>query len=426
MSDLFPSSAKEARRILLDIDVFGLDPISALEKAAKYNPNKMFSEFLYGYTTIIKTGGDLTSFLNNKLEEIYQSREQKVKQSSDTIATLAEGYVTITSVLGISLFVLYQAQSIVSRSTGGLQGVEMFGLVGVPALSGLFLYMLDSVQARLPFVDYRPYKAFAYTAALGPIIFLLPLPLTLFMHVSVALMSTVVYPTIVATRQSGERRALETRLPDFIRDISEGRKIGLSPEATVQGLADKNYGRLSKHVKTMSSQLSWGVSLRQVVSTFVEGVTSWVTREVGMLLMEVVDVGGGTVRSFTDMASFTRKMNDLEQEKKSSLRPYIFITYFSSIMVMVTTLIMVYFVASPIKLNVGGNLHVETMAPAIDVGTINILLAIAAVESWAIGLVAGKMGEGSTADGFKHALILLLVGVVSVYVAQVFLGVKLQ
>ena len=426
MSDLFPSSAKEARRILLDIDVFGLDPISALEKAAKYNPNKMFSEFLYGYTTIIKTGGDLSSFLNNKLEEIYQAREQKVKQSSDTIATLAEGYVTITSVLGISLFVLYQAQSIVSRSTGGLQGVELFGLVGVPALSGLFLFMLDSVQARLPFVDYKPYKAFAYTAALGPIIYLLPLPLSLFMHVSVALMSTVVYPTIVAARQGGERRALEARLPDFIRDISEGRKIGLSPEATVQGLADKNYGRLSKHVKSMSSQLSWGVSLHQVVSTFVKGVTSWVTREVGMLLMEVVDVGGGTVKSFTDMANFTRKMNDLEQEKKSSLRPYIFITYFSSIMVMVTTLIMVYFVASPIKLNVGGNLRVETMAPAIDVGTINILLSIAAVESWAIGLVAGKMGEGSTADGFKHALILLLVGVISVYVAEVFLKVKLQ
>jgi len=218
---------------------------------------------------------------------------------------------------------------------------------------------------------------------------------------------------------------LESRLPDFIRDISEGRKIGLSPESTIQGLAEKNYGLLSKHVKRMSAQLSWGVSLRQVISSFVAQVRSWITREAGMLLMEVVDVGGGTVKSFQDMADFTRKMNDLEKEKKSSLRAYIFIMYFSSIMVVVTTLIMVYFVSSPINITVAGHAAANTHKP-VDLATTNLLLTIAAVESFAIGIVAGKMGEGSTGDGFKHALILLLIGIISVYTAQVLLNVRLQ
>jgi flagellar protein FlaJ len=231
------------------------------------------------------------------------------------------------------------------------------------------------------------------------------------------------YPAAVATRASRERKALENSLPDFIRDISEGRKIGLSPEATVQGLASKNYGILSRHVRKMSSQLSWGVSLRQVISTFVTGVQSWVTREVGMLLMEVVDVGGGTVRSFTDMADFTRRINDLESERKSSLRPYLFILYFSSIMVVVTTLIMVYFVSTPLNLSVAGR---AAQASKVDLGTTNILLTIAAVESFVIGVVAGKMGEGSSADGFKHALILVVIGLISVYAAQAVLGIEIQ
>lgn len=423
MSDIFPASAKEAKRILLDIDVFGLDPISAFEKAARFNPNRLFAEFLYGYTTVIKTGGDLSSYLNNKLKEIYEARAQKVKRSSDTVATLAEGYVTITSVLGITLFTLFQSQSIVSSSSSGIQGLEVFGLIGVPALSFLFIYLLDNVQAKFPFVDYRPYKAFLYSVPIGVAFFFVPLPLTLFVHVSVSLILTVTYPTIVATRASNERKALESRLPDFIRDISEGRKIGLSPEATVQGLADKHYGLLSRHVKRMSSQLSWGVSLRQVISTFVSGVKSWLTREAGMLLMEVVDAGGGTVRSFTDMADFTRKVNDLESEKRSSLRPYIFIMYFSSIMVVVTTLIMVYFVSTPFNLSVAGRAAQPTK---VDLGTTNILLTIAAVESWVIGIVAGKMGEGSTADGFKHALILVVIGLASVYIAQAVLGIRIQ
>lgn len=230
MSDIFPNAAKEAKRILLDIDVFGLDPITALEKAAETSPNKQFSELLYGYTTIIKTGGDISSFLNNKLKEIYEARALKTKKAADTIGTLAEGYVTITSVLGISLFVLFQAQALISHNNAGLQGVEVFGLVGVPLFSVLFLYVLNGVQSRYPYVDYGPYKVFGMSVPIGIVVYFIPLPTPMFVHISIALAAMTLPPTVVATKSARERNALEKALPDFIRDISEGRKIGLSPE----------------------------------------------------------------------------------------------------------------------------------------------------------------------------------------------------
>jgi flagellar protein FlaJ len=416
MSDIFPNASKEAKRILLDIDVFGLDPITALEKAADTSPNKQFAELLYGYTTIIKTGGDISSFLNNKLKEIYEARALKVKKSSDTIGTLAEGYVTITAVLGISLFVLFQAQALISHSSAGLQGVEVFGLVGVPLFSVLFLFVLNGVQSRYPFVDYGPYKTFAVSIPIGLVAYFVPLPAPTFVHVSLALTAMTIPPTVVAVRAGRERNALEKALPDFIRDISEGRKIGLSPEQTIQALAEKHYGQLSKHVKKMSSQVSWGVSTVQVITTFVSEVKSWVTREAGMLLAEVIDVGGGTVRSFSDMADFARKMNDLEGEKRSALKPYLFICYFSAIMVVVTTFIMVYFISTPI--NFGAASKIAPPPATVDKGAIDVLLTVSIFESWVIGIVAGKMGEGSTADGFKHALALVLIALFSVYFAQ--------
>jgi flagellar protein FlaJ len=61
---IFPAAAYEARRILLDVDVYGLDPVSALEKAAKYSASKPFSELLSGYTTVLRTGGDHVNYLN--------------------------------------------------------------------------------------------------------------------------------------------------------------------------------------------------------------------------------------------------------------------------------------------------------------------------------------------------------------------------
>jgi archaeal flagellar protein FlaJ len=59
MTKIFPAASKEAKRILVDIEVFGTDPITALETAARNMPNKPFAEFLYGYTTVLKVGGDV-------------------------------------------------------------------------------------------------------------------------------------------------------------------------------------------------------------------------------------------------------------------------------------------------------------------------------------------------------------------------------
>ena len=50
---LFPAAAKEAKRILVEVDVFGQDPITAIEKIARWNPSRTFSEFLFGYTAIL-------------------------------------------------------------------------------------------------------------------------------------------------------------------------------------------------------------------------------------------------------------------------------------------------------------------------------------------------------------------------------------
>jgi flagellar protein FlaJ len=417
MSKLFPAAAREAKRILVDVEVFGIDPITALEKAAKFNPNRNFAEFLYGYTTVLKTGGDFVNYLSIKLKEIFDQRESKVKRSSETIGTLAEAYMTVTALLGITLFVLYEVEAILTHSSGGIQSLFVYAFVAVPLLSVIFLWILDGTQIKQPYVDMRPYKAFAISAPIGGVLFLLPLPLTLTLHVSLALATMVAAPSVLSIRYGRERRGMEKALPDFIRDMAEGRKIGLPPESTLEQLASKNYGRLSKHVRKMGSQISWGVALRKVVNTFTTEVHSWITRAVGTLMMEVIDVGGGTVKSFSDMADFTRKVNDLEDEKTSMLRPYIFVIYMSGIMVVVTTFLMAYLLVQASSIGPAG----FTAFPALDKNTVDLLFVSAVFQGWVVGFVAGKMGEGSVASGFKHSLILVVVSIATIYLGSIFI-----
>ncbi len=416
-SKVFPAAAKEAKRILVEIDVFGTDPITAIEEAARHNPHRAFAEFLYGYTTVLKTGGDVVSYVNVKLKETFDKRSSKIRRTSDSIGTLAEAYVTVTAVLGISLFTLYQIQAIIAHDQGGLNSIYAFSFLMVPLVSGVFIWLLNGMAPRQPFLDMRPFKAFFASIPVGVAIFLVPIPIKLYIHVSIALISIVLVPAILNMKYAGERKGLERALPDFIRDVSEGRKIGLPPEGAIEQLANKDYGRLSKSVKRMGSQLSWGLTLTKVISTFTAEVNSWITKVVGTLMVEVVDIGGGTVKSFGEMADFTRKVNDMESDQRSALRPYVFVTYMAGLLLVITTFLMVFLMSQPATLihSVSTN-AASALSQAPPPATIEGLLTAALFEGWVVGLVAGKMGESSVAEGFKHALALVLLSLATIAV----------
>lgn len=417
MHKVFPAASKEANRILVDVDVFGLDPVTALANAAKRNPNKSFADFLYGYTTIVRTGGDLNGYVSNKMAEIYEGRNAKMKQSTETIGTFAEAYVTLTSVLGISLFMLYEIQAVLTHNSGGLKSLLLFSFVLVPLISVMFIWIMDGSVPKQPYMDYRPYKLFAVFSAVGAALFLVPLRLPLYEHAAIALMASVSVPGFLAVKYDRERSRLENALPNFIRDVSEGRKIGLSPAGSIEQLYTRNYGSLTRHVKKVAAQLSWGLPLSRVISGFVSEVHSWLTKVVGTLMGEVIAVGGGDVASFQRLADFTRKIEGFESEKKSTLRPYVFVVYMAGILIVVTTYIMVYLLRLP-SMSAGSSLGITPTPPA----TINLLLTAAIFESWVVGFVAGKMGEGSVAQGFKHSFILVLIGLITMVVAGHFLS----
>ena len=418
MGKVFPASAREAKRILVDVEVFGTDPITAFETAAKYMPNKSFAEFLYGYTTVLKVGGDVKNYVNNKLKETLDASTSKVRRITDSVGTLAEAYLTVTAVMGITLFSLFQLEGVIAHNDSGLQTLYIFSYLVVPALSALFIFIIDGTQPKQPLFNKRPYYVLFACMPIGLALFLLPLPLEPSLHVSLALGSIMIIPMISAFRQSRNRSGLEKTLPDFIRDVAEGRKIGLSPEGAIEQLSSKNYGRLSKSIKTMASQISWGLPIIKVIKTFADSVDSWITMAIGTLMVEVVDVGGGTVSSFSTMADFTRKVNEIEADKKAALRSYIFVVYMAGIMLVMTTFMMVYFLSTPIKFaGVAASLPGVTITPA----TVQNLLTASIFDGWVIGFVAGKMGGGTVADGFKHAFALVMVGALMVALAPLIL-----
>jgi archaeal flagellar protein FlaJ len=415
-ANIFSAASREARRILIDIDVFGRDPITALERAAKYSASRDWAELLTGYTTVLRTGGDYVNYLNLHLKETFDKTAEKIKRTVETVGLVAESFLIITVVLGMTLFTLYLVQGLVNGNPSGISNIFFFSFLVVPVISAAFVWLMDAFSQKTPFTDMRPYKIFLAFIPLGVVLYFIPLPLLNFEHMALSLLAITVVPTFFATKYSREKRTIERMIPEFIEDVAEQRKIGLPPEQAIERLGEGNrYGGFSKYVSKMGGQLSWGISLNKVIASFTSGVKSWIARVVGTLLLEVVEIGGGTLRGFEDMAAFTRRVSITESDARASLRPYVLIIYVGALMLTMTTFVMIDMLSQQSALAARGlPVTVAGSNPVL----LDELLTASVFQSWVLGLVAGKMGEGSLAEGFKHAAILVVLTLLSVVIAS--------
>ena len=133
------------------------------------------------------------------------------------------------------------------------------------------------------------------------------------------------------------------------------------------------------------------------------------------LLLEIVDVGGSTISTFSSLAEFVEKITASEREKKALTKPYVFIPYIGAILVILTTLMMISFIQNQISAGpsiVGASGDISAITTTI--------LAAALFQSWVMGFVAGKMGEGSIAAGFKHAALLAIISMVTIFITSTY------
>jgi flagellar protein FlaJ len=415
---LYPACAKEARRIVISVDVLGMDPVSAIERAARYTPNKVFSDFLAGYIAVVKTGGDVRSYMDQKQKEIFNHRSIKLKSATEFVGTLAEAYLSATVVMGISLFILQIVQAMVQRS-GAMDLGMMYFYAGIfmPVISGVFIFLFHSIQMKEPVNRMKEHVIFmAGLAAVPLMLFVVPIDIAVYFKLGIGLAASTMVPAIIYMTHAKRKGAVESALPNFVLDMAEIRKTGMAPEKCIEQLATRNYGTLTEYVRRMATQVSWGVPLSKVLDDFGKDLNSWFVRSIGFILIEVVEVGGGTVGLFGSLAEFTQKTKELDKERKSMFRPYVFMPYIGAILTVATTVFIINMMSSQVAdlaERAGGTSIVQVNTDPRELTEVMLMAAV--FQGWLMGIVGGKMGEWSIGAGYKHATILVVISMMTVY-----------
>ena len=222
---------------------------------------------------------------------------------------------------------------------------------------------------------------------------------------------------IYGYRRDQIRARVEEKFPDFLRDLAEYWKGGLSMTVAIQTLAKGEYGNLNDEVNKMSSQISWGVSFGEVLEMFTERVTSpIVTRAVRMV--DEANRAGGKISDILLAASYdAREIKALETERRQEVGSYVtviyasFFVYLGIILVLASTFIPAIVDSSAATGGSGsmsiGNLTIREMN---EVWISTVFLYSLIIQGTGMGLAAVFMSTGRLYSAFLRASFLLFLG----------------
>ncbi len=138
--------SKEARNIVRDVEVFGTTLESAIIRQAERTPSREFKELLWGVINVMHTGGDFSSFLKDKAEEMMAEYRRTIRRYSQDLALFVEIYLTLVLTGSIFFIVL---TSVISFISGNITLTMIQGFLALFLLPGIsigFLILIKSIS----------------------------------------------------------------------------------------------------------------------------------------------------------------------------------------------------------------------------------------------------------------------------------------
>ncbi len=210
---------------------------------------------------------------------------------------------------------------------------------------------------------------------------------------------------------------IEERLPDFLRDVAEAGRFGMTlPDAIVVASSGR-YGLLTDEIKKMASQLEWGVPVATALRLFEERVPTPLVQRVVSIVTRANEAGGNVADVLTMVAHDTREAQLAAQSRSISMLTYVTVIYIAFFVFLVTIYIMAaVFLPQMITAGQGvaGSSISSAGAVALSYQYVPVLflafMVAVIVHAVGDGIMAGVLYNGRIAEGLQHATIMLIVG----------------
>jgi flagellar protein FlaJ len=227
-------------------------------------------------------------------------------------------------------------------------------------------------------------------------------------------------------------KAVEREFPNFMRDLANLKRSGMTLSEAVKLTTKTNYGKLTPEIIKLSNRLSWGTPFLRALEIFSKRFKE------SKMITQAVDIikesysGGGNIAAILDSLSRdVIEIKDAEDERMSIARQHVMTMYgiffmFVAIAIGITyTLVPMMSSGDPDSpltsmfqdpCSAGGifpcglfSVICAGFGASSGVGCyyLSLFFSVLVIQAIFMGLIAGQLGESSIVAGVKHSLIML-------------------
>ncbi|MGB4049421.1 MAG: type II secretion system F family protein [Candidatus Methanoculleus thermohydrogenotrophicum] len=460
--DLYGEVSKECGLIVRDVEVFGLDLITAMQNVMAVTPSENFKELINDLLLVYRSGGNLTTFFNSKSETYRELARQEQDALLQILEMIAEVYVTAFVAGPIAVIIILVAQNLTRQSQ--LAGIMPLIYLGLPlgAICLIFiLYVLlppenlDITRSEVresefggdildPALEEEPDEEFIKNLRLrkrwlrlreilrNPVAFYISdyaigavigtgllcalflsyqfgsfksvFPAyTLEVFLCLAIIVTVIPVAIAYEIRRRYVMKVEKQLPAFLAEIADMRDVGMTLQGAIFMVANSKMGVLSREIKIAAEELRLGSSVSDALVRMEEriGLVS-VKRAVSLLVRasQVTDY----IREILTIA-----INDLQHYiKMKTKRMNVSFVYLA-----VIYLSFGIYLYSAYQLNIAFISSFEVFDVTFDISSnVREMLHVGIILGFFSGIMAGQLSSNSVLAGLKHVCVMLAATVI--------------
>lgn len=142
---------KDARYIVRNIDILGMDLISAIKDLIHRTPTGPYSELLEGAVVTVQSGGDLKEYFNATAKVQLEEKKMLMQKTTESLGSVAEIYTILLIVFPLLAVIMLSIMGIMSPSLAGFDLITLMNILtfAVIPLSGvLMLVMMDTMVPK--------------------------------------------------------------------------------------------------------------------------------------------------------------------------------------------------------------------------------------------------------------------------------------
>ncbi len=222
-------------------------------------------------------------------------------------------------------------------------------------------------------------------------------------------------PAVVNFLDMRWRMSVDRNIPEFLRELSEAGRTGVTLTRALDLASKRRYGPLSSELERVVAKISWGGNFEDALRDFGRRVDTKLAKRTTVLLSEI-SRSGGEIRDVLDIVSkHIRELQTIEEERMSQLRMYVAIVYLAFFIFLFIDYVLVQTFFAKIESLKGavkesGGLFLMAEMSLATIKTSMFHMSV--VQGIFGGLVAGKMGEAAIGAGLKHSLVLIVIAFV--------------